>query len=172
MPTFPTVGVMRINWIAYRMVLYKCKVLLFLVQVIILWILCQLELTERLGEEMPETNAIRAFLCHKLGLKGKCRQALCITLISHAGKLCLRFCLPEHLSGITQALDNHRYESAWRFISPKFSSSPAPVFQRKGVRPFCPYLKIHLTADILIHTYPFILLLLLCPWYIRNIIQG
>lgn len=56
MPTFPTVGVVRINWTAYSMVVYKCKVLLLLlVHIIILWILRQLELTERLGEEMPET---------------------------------------------------------------------------------------------------------------------
>lgn len=44
-----------------------------LVQVTILWILSPDALVGMLGEEMPQTNAIRAFLFSDFGLKGKCR---------------------------------------------------------------------------------------------------
>lgn len=77
---------------------------LLLVQVTILWILCPDALTGMLGEEMPQTNAIRIFLCSNFGLKGECRCSA-TPLPIRSSKLCLKICPSEqHLSGITQSM--------------------------------------------------------------------
>lgn len=120
-------------------------------------------LREILAEEMPETSAVRAFLCSELGRKDKCRCSAPVLTI-HPSKLYLRFCPSgQCLSGLTQ---------------PTFSQCCDPTAGREihltevvlfmqfcvptqGAMPCCPHLKVQFTSAMLIHARPFTLLLLL-----------